>query len=148
MENLRDDYVSLMHELAVSYTKEMLSNFDYYLTILGTTVKVSRVVAGEFKKAMGPAYIFDGTETDEDEAPISFEERIVINRSQLVSNYKTTTQDLDAYINKNVFMIGDQLEFTSFNTNYKYKIVKIEQFDPYTENLYKLTLAGFEEIKK
>ena len=148
MENLRDDYVSLMHELAVSYTKEMLSNFDYYLTILGTTVKVSRVVAGEFKKAMGSAYIFDGTETDEDEAPISFEERIVINRSQLVSNYKTTTQDLDAYINKNVFMIGDQLEFTSFNTNYKYKIVEIEQFDPYTENLYKLTLAGFEEIKK
>lgn len=148
MENLRDDYVSLMHELAVSYTKEMLSNFDYYLTILGTTVKVSRVVASEFKKAMGPAYIFDGTETDEDEAPISFEERIVINRSQLVSNYKTTTQDLDAYINKNVFMIGDQLEFTSFNTNYKYKIVEIEQFDPYTENLYKLTLAGFEEIKK
>lgn len=147
MENQRDDYVSIMHQLAVEYNKQLLTNFDYYLTVLGTTVQVSRVEAGEFKKAMGSAYIFDGTETDQDEAPIYFEERIVINRSQLVPNYKTVTQDIDAYINKDVFKIGDQLEFLSFNTSYKYKVTEIEQFDPYTENLFKLTLSGFEEIK-
>lgn len=141
--NPDEDYVNMMHDFAVQFNKLALSNFEYYIKIIGTDVTVRRAVEGEFKSALGSAYIFDGT--DQNTKIEVFKKRIVINRSQLLQNFRTTTNDIEAYINEDFFKIGDQLEFKSRGVLYKYKVTDIDQFDPYNELLYKLTLAGFEE---
>lgn len=140
-----NDYVSRMLDFSSRYYKLILGNFKYYLHIVGTNVIVKRSSSGEFREALGAAYIYDGTDTRNKEE--TFTKRIVINRSQLVQNYRTTQNDIEAWSNENFYKIGDQLEFISRGIQYKYKIVDIEQFDPYNELLYKLTLSGFEEHK-
>lgn len=143
---INDDYLTRLHTFTTKYTKLVLSNFRYYVKIVGTDIVAKRIVAGEFKEALGAAYIFDGTNAGDKFE--TFQKRIVINRSHMVSDYKTTTEDLEAYTNENFYKIGDQLEFTYNNVFYRYKVTEIEQFDPYSENLYKLTLSGFEEYIK
>lgn len=140
-----NDYITRMINFSEKYTQLCLRNFKYYIHIVGTNVTVSRISNGEFKEALGAAYIFDGTDTvDKTEV---YQKRIVINRAQLLQSFKSTTNDIEAYTNENFYKVGDQLEFNSRGINYKYKVVDIEQFDPYGELLYKLTLSGFEEYK-
>lgn len=122
-----------------------LKNFRYYLLIVGTDITVHRAVNGEYREALGAAYIFDGTDTKAKEEV--YHKRIVINRSSLVNDYKTATNDIEAFTNENFYRIGDQIEFQTNGVHFKYKVVDIEQFDPYNEILYKLTLSGFEEFK-
>lgn len=140
-----NDYIARMLDFSTKYTKLVLSNFRYYIHIVGTNVTVKRAAKSEFREALGAAYIFDSTDTRNKEEV--FQKKIVINRAQLVNNYKTTVNDIEAYSNENFFKIGDQLEFSSRGINYKYKVTDIDQFDPYNELLYKLTLSGFEEFK-
>ena len=77
-----------------------------------------------------------------------FKERLVINRSQMLELYRTTINDLEAYINKDIYKLGDQIEFMNRGYLIKYKVTNIDRFDPYGKVLlYKLTLSGFEEYK-
>lgn len=141
-----NDYVENRIKLSEDYAKlNYRSGFRYHLALQGTNITVRRSTKGEFREALGPAYIFDGTDTENSEE--TFSKRIIINRSQLVNNYKTTTNDLEAYINEDFFKIGDQVEFVDRDVFYKYKVIDIDQFDPYSNMLFKITLAGFEEIK-
>lgn len=137
------DYVSKMLDFTSEFSRLSLKNFRYYLSIMGTDILVKRITSGEFREALGAAYIFDGTDVRNSEQV--FRKRLVINRSQLVTNYRSTQNDIDAYTNEDFYKIGDQIEFTSRGIFYKYKVTDIEQFDPYNKLLYKLTLAGFEE---
>lgn len=141
----KTDYVSRMLDYSAEFSRLVLKNFKYYLEIAGTDIIVKRVTEGEFRQALGAAYIYDGTDVRNEEQV--FRKRIVINRSQLVTNYRTSQTDIEAYSNENFYKIGDQIEFQSRGVQYKYKVTDIEQFDPYNELLYKITLAGFEEYK-
>lgn len=144
MQN-NSDYLSRMIKYSTKFAKMNLKNFRYYLSIVGTNVTVNRITSGEFREALGAAYIYDGTDTST--KTDVFQKRIVINRSQLVNDYKTATNDIEAYTNENFYRIGDQIEFQTNGVHFKYKVTEIEQFDPYNEILYKLTLSGFEEFK-
>lgn len=146
-DSRNNDYIARMGQLTQEYNKAMLKNFEYYLHMAGTNVTVRRVGDSEFREALGAAYIFDGTENDSEKVEV-YQKRIVINRSLLMRNYRSTIEDIDALTNENFYKIGDQIEFNFLNINFKYKITDIDQFDPYSEMLYKLTLSGFEEYKK
>lgn len=145
MQGNNNDYISRMLDFSAKYTKLVLANFRYYIHIAGTNVIVRRVTSGEFREALGAAYIFDSTDVRNKEEV--FTKRIVVNRAQLLNSFKSTTTDIEAFSNENFYKVGDQIEFHSRGVNYKYKVTDIEQFDPYNELLYKLTLSGFEEFK-
>lgn len=141
-----DDYLTLMHELSGEYTNMMLTNFDYMIDVYGTDVLVKRSSVNEMREALGSAYIFDGDSLAE--APQQFKSRLVINRSQLLDRYKTTVQDIEAWINRDDYRIGDQIELKVNGFLIRYKVSNIEIFDPYgIAILFKLTLSGFEEYK-
>lgn len=147
--DVRDiDYVTRIGRFTRKFNRSMLlSNFKYYLHIAGTNITVRRVENNEFREALGAAYIFDGTESDSTKVDV-FQKRIVINRSLLVRDYRTTVEDIEAYTNEDFYKIGDQIEFSYLDVNLKYKITEIDQFDPYSKMLFKLTLSGFEEYSK
>jgi hypothetical protein len=141
-----NDYILQMMDFTEEYAKLCLTNFDYYVTVIGTRIRVVRANDEDpMKKALGNAFVFDGTSVD---SPATiFETELIFNRSAMYPRFRGTSQDLEAYTNKDVFMIGDQIEFESRGFFYKYKVEEIDRFDPNSRiELFKLTLTGFEEV--
>lgn len=138
----KSGFVPHLYDSSVKFMEISIKMFEFYRKLLGTNVKVARVVADKRKKVLSATLTSTFTDSSDIE---EFTWKIIINQSEMKNSYRRNQGTLDIYDVENKLQIGDLIKFNYLGIMYEFKVTGESSYGNGKKIIYQYNLSAINE---